>query len=68
MDTQTKTLTMRLTEMRADNVDLKSIVAGLRLFQADLEAQGVQVSITVEDWRVTEPAIVILKTESEAVK
>lgn len=60
------TLIMRLVEMRAENVDLKSIVAGLQQFKADLEAQGVAVSITIESWQVPIP-MVIVETESQVV-
>jgi len=45
MATVTKCLIMRLLAMRAENVDLSVIVAGLERFKADLEAQGVEVQL-----------------------
>jgi hypothetical protein len=54
--------------MRAENVDLSVIVAGLERFKAELEAQGVEVQITVKDPRKNTPPLIVLQTESEPAK
>ena len=60
------TLNLRVVELQTSNIALPEIIRGLERFKADLEAKGVQVSLTVEGLnpRMTEPIIIHLESES----
>jgi len=59
------TLHMRLLEMKTSNIPLGVVIEGLAKFKADLEAKGIEVSITVEDQWHMGSNIITLKSESE---
>jgi len=61
-------LNLHLVELKTSNIALAEVIAGLTKFKKDLEAKGVEVSITVEDQWHTGPTITLLNTESEPMK